>query len=166
MLEYTSEEFKTLTPYEIDDSLAPEQIAELISSIPVEKFRSFQTTHISKSGKRIPVQIAASLIYYRGEEAILCIARDITSWIKAQEAVYKSESLLHETQKLAKIGGWEWNFVNDKVSWSDELYEIFDVDPADFTPSVEANAKYVHPDDNEAYHNEVRRVMEYGGTLD
>lgn len=136
MLEYTSEEFKTLTPYEIDDSLAPEQIAELISSIPVEKFRSFQTTHISKSGKRIPVQIAASLIYYRGEEAILCIARDITSWIKAQEAVYKSESLLHETQKLAKIGGWEWNFVNDKVSWSDELYEIFDVDPADFTPSV------------------------------
>jgi PAS domain S-box-containing protein len=132
VLGYTREELLQLTPHDFDDSLSNEEIKTLIANMPVDLVQSFQTTHISKSRKRIPVQITSSIIYYQGNKAILSIARDISSWLKAQEIIYKNEALLTETQKLAKIGGWEFNVETNEMFWTEECYKIHGVDPRDF----------------------------------
>jgi PAS domain S-box-containing protein len=84
-----------------------------------------------------------------------------------ESELIKSELLekLGESQHSAKLGSWEWNMVTNEVWWSDELYNIFELDRGTFKPSVEANAKYVHPEDNEAYHAEVNRVIQTGEEL-
>ena len=132
VLGYTREELLKLTPHDFDDSLSNEEIKELIAKMPVDLVQSFQTTHISKSRKRIPVQITSSIIYYQGNKAILSSARDISSWLNAQEIIYKNEALLNETQKLAKIGGWEFNVEANEMFWTEECYKIHGVDPRDF----------------------------------
>ena len=140
MLGYSKEEFSRLTPIDFDDSLTDLQIQNLIEKMPVDKLQSFQTTHISKSKKRIPVEITSTLIKYKGEDAILSIARDITQWINAQQSIYKSESLLNETQRLAKVGGWEWDIENNKMYWTDECFRIHGINPAEIEGDPE---KYI-----------------------
>ncbi|MBO9681650.1 MAG: PAS domain S-box protein [Flavisolibacter sp.] len=54
---------------------------------------------------------------------------------------------LNQSQHIAKLGNWEWDFKTDKISWSDELYVIFGKDRSDFTPSLDTVIQHIHPDD-------------------
>lgn len=92
----------------------------------------------------------------------------LNHWKKNLEMRKKMEDILtsdiqtklNEAQKIAKIGSWDWDIKTGDVWWSDELYRIFELDPQEFKPSVEANAQYVHPDDNQPYHEEVQKCIE------
>ena len=46
---------------------------------------------------------------------------------KAYNSLKESEKRLAEAQKMSHIGNWEWDFITDKVYWSDELYRIFNM---------------------------------------
>ena len=41
----------------------------------------------------------------------------------------EASELTQEIRALAKIGTWEWDVAKDAISWSSEMYEIFDVAP-------------------------------------
>ena len=45
------------------------------------------------------------------------------------DTLQRREAQLAEAQRIAKIGSWEWDVVNDVVTWSDELYRIYGVTP-------------------------------------
>ena len=51
--------------------------------------------------------------------------------------VRRAEASLQETQRIAKIGSWRQAMGGGHTEWSDELYEIFGLDPAEGSPSVE-----------------------------
>ncbi|NUQ32508.1 MAG: PAS domain-containing protein, partial [Dermatophilaceae bacterium] len=57
---------------------------------------------------------------------------------------------LAEAQRIAKIGSWEWDVGNDRVSWSDELYRIYGMDRSDLAPTYEGFLARIHPDDRAA----------------
>jgi PAS domain S-box-containing protein len=93
--------------------------------------------------------------------------------IKAKERAEASEkslsdilSKLNEAQHIAKIGSWDWNIITGKSWWSDELYNIFEVDPGKYIPTVENNAKFFHPEDAEAYVNASLNSLKTGDLLD
>ncbi len=62
-------------------------------------------------------------------------------------ALRKSEERLRETQHIAKIGGWEWDVIQNELWWSEELYLLFQLSPKDFTPSFKKFLDFVHPSD-------------------
>ncbi len=91
---------------------------------------------------------------------------------KAKEKSEKNERIksdlllkLHETQKSAKIGNWEWDVVQDTVMWSDEVYNIFELDPSRYNPDSIINTRHIHPKDYIIYHEEIRKVIESGNVL-
>lgn len=45
------------------------------------------------------------------------------------EKLRLSESRLNEAQQIAGIGSWEWNISEDKLVWSEQLYEITGIRP-------------------------------------
>lgn len=65
----------------------------------------------------------------------------------AEEALKVSEFRLSEAQKIAKIGNWEYDFKTHQVYWSEEMYRILEVDPAEFVPRREHFLTLFHPDD-------------------
>jgi PAS domain S-box-containing protein len=46
--------------------------------------------------------------------------------------------ILAETQRAAKIGGWEYSFATRELTWTDEMFRIYDANPLEFAVSWEA----------------------------
>ncbi len=76
--------------------------------------------------------------------------------VRAEQALQQSRSLLAEAQRIAHVGSWEWEVDIDRVTWTDELYRIFGVDPQQFQPSYAGFLSVVHADDRD----HVRKAIE------
>jgi len=63
---------------------------------------------------------------------------------------------IDEVQEISGIGYWEFDLADGKLHWSKQVYEIYGVDPTQFTPSEENFYDFVHPEDkslvNDAYY--------------
>lgn len=65
------------------------------------------------------------------EQKMLELEKEIEAREKALEALQRNEELLKSTQALGKMGGWEYDVSSGKLFWTDELYLLHDIDPAD-----------------------------------
>src|SRR5947209_12244130 len=72
---------------------------------------------------------------------------DVTDRKCAEEALRKSEALLAEAQRIARIGSWEWIVGTESVWWSEELYRLFGCEPREIEPSYRFFLDCLHPDD-------------------
>jgi len=60
----------------------------------------------------------------------------------------RSEDLLKNAERLAHVGHWDWDVKADQLSWSEEMFRIFDV-PRDYTPSYKGFVRAVVRQDRE-----------------
>lgn len=66
----------------------------------------------------------------------------------ARNIAEENERQMHKAQNTAKIGNWVWYIQENKVWWSDEMYNIFDVDKNTFTGDLaQVINDAIHPDD-------------------
>jgi len=91
VLGYSREEFRSIGLTGIDSNLDPEEIKGLVEGMPADEIQVFETVHTTKDGKKIPVEISSSLVTYRGKQAILSIARNITERKRAEKKLRQSE---------------------------------------------------------------------------
>lgn len=169
------EEAKQLTYWDITpEKYATQEKEQLELLEKTGRYGPYEKEYIHKDGNLVPVRLQGLMIKRDGQKFIWSSVEDISEQKKAEldliaakEEIEASEQVktellnkLNEAQHNAKIGSWEWDLATGHVWWSDELYRIFELDPDKFTPGVEANARYVHPDDNEAYHKEVALAIQ------
>jgi len=102
---------------------------------------------VSLSGEVIPVEVAAVPLQYEGKFGALVYAHDIRSRKRAEEALAQNYEMLARTEKLAKIGSWEWDVAADVVRWSDELFHVFGMPPAKRAPPFAEHARLFVPED-------------------
>jgi PAS domain S-box-containing protein/putative nucleotidyltransferase with HDIG domain len=103
VLGYSRKELLTMGPNDIDSSLNAENIIGLIKRMRTDKLQVFETTHTTKNGKTIPVEIKSSLVTYQGKQAILSIARDITERKRTQEALTLFRSLIDHINDAIEV---------------------------------------------------------------
>ncbi len=53
----------------------------------------------------------------------------------AQSRLRQSEAQLSDAQRIANLGSWEWSKATDSITWSEELYRIFGLDPKGPAPT-------------------------------
>jgi PAS domain S-box-containing protein len=83
---------------------------------------------------------------------------DITERKTAEEALRRSESYLAEAQRLSQTGSWAWSPDTDVRYWSEECYRILGFDPRDGAPRMEELIQRIHPDDQPAFRESVKRA--------
>lgn len=66
---------------------------------------------------------------------------------------------LARAQAIAHLGNWRWDLRSGVVSWSDELFRIFGVDPGSFVPSNDAIHAMIHPEDQERHARLVEQAL-------
>ena len=78
---------------------------------------------------------------------IQSVGRDITVRRWAEEALRKKQQMLTHTERSASIGSWEWETDTDTVTWSDEMYRIFKLDPEKAAPNWDDQQELYSPED-------------------
>ncbi|MFA6014778.1 MAG: PAS domain S-box protein [Gallionellaceae bacterium] len=119
-------------------------------------------------GKRNPYEIEHRLIFpdgrvkyvlehcetsYAADGRPLCslgTTQDITVRKVMENALHESRHLLTEAQRIAQVGSWEYDIASDTHTWSDELFRIYEIDPAKEGASYEGCLNVTHPDDRDA----------------
>jgi diguanylate cyclase (GGDEF)-like protein/PAS domain S-box-containing protein len=119
-----------------------------------------------KDGSAILVDTSASVISYGGRTALCAVSRDVTERREAEEAVRKSETRLAEAQRLAHLGGWEWDVRADEITWSDEVYRIYGLEPQSSVPSYEGFMAVVHSDDKNRVRKTIDEALDGSGPYD
>jgi PAS domain S-box-containing protein len=94
------------------------------------------------------------------------VGMDITERKRAEQNLRESTERLEEAQRIAKIGNWELNLINNILFWSDEIYRIFEIDPVKFDVSYEAFLAVIHPDDRDAVNKAYTSSLETRSSYD
>ena len=127
------------------------RVSEAIARAARGETSRFETTVVSvKNGI---VHIDAAFAPLPGPDGainrVVGTGVDVTVRRRAENDLRRSQALLAEVQRVARLGSWEWNVVNNQVTWSEELFRIYALDPARHVPSYESFLATVHPDDRE-----------------
>ncbi len=69
------------------------------------------------------------------------------------------QARLKEAQRIASIGNWELDVASSELWWSDEIYRLFQLDPASFGANYESFLERVHPGDRRAVDDAVQRAL-------
>jgi len=74
---------------------------------------------------------------------------DITERVKAKQVILHTQNAFEEAQRIAHIGSWDVDIINDVLTWSDETFRIWEIDKTKFSATFAAFIETVHPDDRE-----------------
>lgn len=91
---------------------------------------------------------------------VLGIYDDITAYRGMMEELRREKAKLDEAQRVGGMGSWELDLVENVLTWSDEMYRIFEIDPERFGASYEAFLDTLHPDDRERVNQIYTRSLE------
>jgi PAS domain S-box-containing protein len=64
-----------------------------------------------------------------------------------EEELQKQKAHLEATQQIANIGSWEYDFSTELCTWSSETCKIYGMPTNENILSLDAWAKFIHPDD-------------------
>ena len=106
---------------------------------------------VRKDGTLLSVLLNATAI--KGPDGAYLYSRstvtDVTQRLKAERALRASQASLADAQRIAHLGNWDLNLTQNTLTWSEEIYRIFELDPAAFGASYEAFLEAIHPEDRE-----------------
>ena len=78
---------------------------------------------------------------------------------RVEKALRESEQSLKDAQHLAHIGNWQWIIGTDTVTWSEELYQINNIDPNLPPPSLAEMSSFYTPDSCHRLDEAVKEAM-------
>ncbi len=90
---------------------------------------------------------------------------DITDQKEIEQALRHNDEKLKEAQRIAHLGNWELNHSDNKLVWSEETYNIFEIKNRKKEMDYDSFLKFIHPDDqksvNKAFTDSLKNRLPY-----
>ncbi len=99
-LGYTQEELLTKSSDDIDSERMKPMLASLMQDLIIKKHVIFETEHVTKDGKTIPVEISTNVEQKNSKYISHSIARDISERKKVDMELIKSKELAEQSNRL------------------------------------------------------------------
>ncbi len=93
---------------------------------------------------------------------VVGLANGVTLRREAEAKAAHLERLLLASQQITHVGSWEWDPASGKVTWSDELYRIFGLQPQQETITIERLLAPLPPEESARGREVARRSVEEG----
>ncbi len=78
--------------------------------------------------------------------------------MRSDEALKRSAALLERTQQLSSTCCFSWRVETDEISWSKELCQLFELDPADVPVTLELIGARIHSEDLPSFQEMIERA--------
>lgn len=117
-LGYSKNELLKIGPQKIDSPKFAKMVPMRIEELKKNGQAIFETIHITKKGKEIPVEISSRVIDYLDQKAILSVARGISHRKNVEDKIKENEERYELVVKAANDGVWDWNIKTNEVYFS------------------------------------------------
>jgi PAS domain S-box-containing protein len=101
---------------------------------------------------RTPLSLHQSLI-----EHFTHIASIAIECSQSYAALKRSEAFLAEAQHLSSVGSFSWRVATDEITWSEQVYRIFEFDQG-VPVTLERIGSRIHPDDLPLFYEKIDRA--------
>ena len=169
MLGYAKAELVGLSFFDVthpNDRPKNKQLFQDMFSLETKDF-SMEKRYIRKDGEKIRVSVHA--IGIRDAEGNIrfgtAFVDDITERKRAEEDLARTRTLLSETEKIGKIGGWIVNLETMIQTWTEETYQIHEVD-IDFEPDLNKGINFYAPSSKLIIERAFNHTVETGEPFD
>src|SRR5712672_2548402 len=127
----------------------PRETEALLLSIAANQaLTGLQQARLLTEQKRVANELDQSVAQRTAELAAAneVLRKEVAERRRAEEALKRSEAFLAEGQRLSLTGSFSWRLDTDEITFSEELYRIFEFD-YDAPVTLEQIVGRVHPED-------------------
>ncbi|MDI9256814.1 PAS domain S-box protein [Flavobacterium sedimenticola] len=158
---YSKKEFLALTINDLKDNTeiskaarAQEKIYEQEGTIHFGIFR-----HKKKNGEYILMDIYGHKVSFKGRNALMVSAINVTEREQQLIDLRASEAKLKSAASISNLGYWRLETDGNTLSWSDEVYKIWGRNKDAFSLTFESFLQTIHPEDREEFDREQSRAF-------
>ena len=110
------------------------------------------TVQVGDGPERILEAITGPVIEDGRVVSFVRMTRDVTEQRRATQRIWEQEQFLEQAAAVGHIGSWSAQIPDraGAITWSDECYRIFGVQPEQFDGRIESFVALIHPDDRAA----------------
>ncbi|MEX2380797.1 MAG: response regulator [Opitutales bacterium] len=90
------------------------------------------------------------------------LTREIAERRQVEAHLRRSQAQLAEAQRIARLGSWEWDVVQNQVTWSEETGRLYGHEEEDDRAPMKDFLKLVHPDDLPQVNQIITEAMKTG----
>jgi len=112
-----------------------------------EPVRNLELSFKTKFGELRHILVSSDLAVLNGRLCLITVGNDITERKQAEDEARQAAADLAEAQRVAKLGSWQLDVATDRIVLSDELCQMFDVEPSLHGELYEWFLALVHPND-------------------
>ncbi|MEL6184332.1 MAG: ATP-binding protein, partial [Myxococcota bacterium] len=95
------------------------------------------------------------------------VAQNITRYTEVRARLEESESLLRETQRIARVGSWAFHLNTQTISWSEEIFRLFERDTKLGPPSEQEFYDLLGDEkESQAFRRQCTHAVESGEKVD
>lgn len=173
---YTKEEFLQKTILDIRPKDEVSKVLYHVNEVSRSTKNSGPWRHIKSDGSEILVNISSQVIdagNHGDEPAVMIIAQNITEKVIFEQKLedlnsklVEQKGRLSETQKIAKVGGWEFYPQDNRLIFSEEMYYLTDTKPGTEENLFNLYLMHIHPDDRPEMTKALHLLLAMGQEMD
>jgi two-component system sensor histidine kinase/response regulator len=109
----------------------------------------FELSFLNPGGQQRTIRVTQHAVRNAQGELIAVdgIAEDITEAKNHEQHLQQLTNRLQLATQSANLGIWDWDVVNNILTWDDHMYELYGIKPDDFSGAVDVWQHTLHPDD-------------------
>jgi PAS domain S-box-containing protein len=128
----------------------------------LNNFHQWETVVIRKPHQEVNVAVMVSTFQdaHGNVQGLRWLMRDMTQRHEIVERLHRNTEQLIESQQIGHVGSWEWDVQRDEVTWSDEMYRIYGMEPQSVKVTFEGFLERVHDEDRSRLRMAIEKSFE------